>query len=315
MPEKISKTTFAEALLERVRDILYQKGRDLSSLKIDLLPQVEVVAKNIANQIEDLLERIGSGDQPAEENEETMSREVAVDELSDIHKGQICIAASKLSGTKFTTDQCHEAIATLRKLGFEIRRFNRTTYTSSDIRLKELPEKWFFDQIDSGMMSSESATTEDLIVICEVREKPDVVDEKMWIQKPYPNDPFSEELKALHEELARNRLVDGKILPEARAGFTYTQLESVVLPRFSAKIGLKVICMPQIYASVLANTHPEIGRGRSTEWRSDNIGENHVVISGRSERGPVRFVYYDWKEDPYPNRGFRLCIVLQPKST
>jgi len=73
--------------------------------------------------------------------------------------------------------------------------------------------------------------------------------------------------------------------------------------------------MPAIYACVLANDHPEISKGRSTEWRGDTIGTSHALISGRSDRGPIRYIYYDTKDDPYPNRGFRLCVKLGPKPT
>ncbi|EKD65627.1 MAG: hypothetical protein ACD_50C00028G0003 [uncultured bacterium] len=275
---------------------------------------MEIVAGNIANQINNCLGETNPNDLSTEEDEKEVSREVTADELSSAHRTQICTVASKLSGIEFTIDQCCEAIEKLRELGFEVRVFKNVTYAFGDKRLKESPDRWLFDQISENRISPTSATTEELIMICEVREKPDVMDEQMWIQKPYPDDPFAEELKILYKELDRDQLVNGKIFPESRGGFTYTQLENIVLPRFSNKAGLKVVCMPQIYVSVLANDHPEIGNGRSTEWRSDKVDENHVMIGGRSERGPVRFVYYDWKEDPYPNRGFRVCIVLEQES-
>ena len=309
----LEKSTFIETLLEQVKAMLNGEEKHSSHDNTNFSSETETLAKSIADQIMDFLIKIDSSDRSAVEDEEPMSREITADELPQLYQEQIRIAASKLSGTEFGTDQCCEAIIKLRELGFEVRIFKRTTYAFGDKRLAELPDKWFFDQIDNKKISPESAATDELIVICEVKEKPDVIDENMWIQKPYENDPFVEELRTLHDELDRKRLVNGQILPESRAGFTYTQLVNVVLRRFSEKFGLPVICMPQIFASVLANDHPEIGSGRSTEWRSDNIGEHHVVISGRSERGPTRFVYYDWKEDPYHNRGFRVCIILGPK--
>ncbi len=150
-------------------------------------------------------------------------------------------------------------------------------------------------------------------MICEIRPKPDVHNNEYWVQQPYADDPFVGELSALHQQIDGYKPKVG-VPPTSRAAFTFDELQKYVLPALSKKAGVKFECMSAIHACILANDHPEISAGRSTEWRGDTIGESHAVISGRSDRGPIRYVYYDVMSDPYINRGFRLCVPLSTSS-
>jgi len=147
-------------------------------------------------------------------------------------------------------------------------------------------------------------------MICEVRPKPDVVDTLRWVESPYVGDPFESELRELHRQLDAAK-PGQPVPPSSRAAFSYRELQEHVLPRLSEKAGIRLQCMPAIHACILANDHPEMSDGRSTEWREE-ISASHAIISGRSDRGPIHHLYFDSKDDPYINRGFRLCTILGP---
>lgn len=304
------KRAFYEVVLRAVENILEDSSR--TDTLSQLPPKILKLANSIATQIKDEQAKFVSPNDIYRSESETssISREPSMEDLTDSQKTKICNVAGNLSGKTYPLDQIEEALESLRSMGFEVHVFAHTTVAKSDPRLNEPPDDWFFKQVADGKLSRNAVTIPDAVMICEVREKPDVIDDTLWVQLPYPNDPFVQEMEEAHREVGRNNVAGGKIMPTSRAGFTFYQLEEVVLPKLSEKAGITVRCMPQMYASILANTHPEIGNGRSTEWRSDEVGTTHVVISGRSVRGPVKHVYYDHKGDPYHNRGFRVYMIL-----
>lgn len=239
--------------------------------------------------------------------ETKLSQEVASEELCPDHLKQICTMASQLASKEVSDGE--EATSILKMYGFEIRKFNSTTFVPNDPRLAEAPDEWIFDQVQNNVLPHSAIETDDIIMICEVRPKPDVISDTFWMQVAYENEPFETELAVLHEQLDGDKL-EKRIDPKSRAGFTFRELTTDVLPALSKKAGVELECMTAIHACILANTHPDISAGRSTEWRGDTIGDSHAIISGRSVRGPIRHTYYDEIDDPYPNRGFRLCVRL-----
>ncbi|MBU0458610.1 hypothetical protein KJ652_01085 [Patescibacteria group bacterium] len=239
--------------------------------------------------------------------ETELSQEVANGELCPEYLEQICTMASRLASIEITDGE--EAVSTLRIHGFEIRKFSPTIFEPNDPRLAEAPNEWLFDQVQNDALPHSAIETDDTIMICEVRPKPDVVSDTLWMQVAYENEPFGEELAVLHRKLDGDK-PEKRIDPQSRAGFTFRELETDVLPALSKKAGVNFECMPTIHACILANAHPNISAGRSTEWRGDTIGDSHAIISGRSVRGPIRHTYYDEIDDPYANRGFRLCVRL-----
>ncbi|MFH1670404.1 MAG: hypothetical protein ABIA92_02355 [Patescibacteria group bacterium] len=236
-----------------------------------------------------------------------LSMEATVEELSPEHVIQICTMASNLGKRKIT--DAEDSLMTLREHGFEVRKFMATKFVPDDPRLREAPNQWIFKQVESGALPASATEPVESIMICEIRPKPDVHSDECWIQEPYANDPFIGELSLLHEQIDGYKL-GKRVQPTSRAGFTFYELQEHVLPSLSKKAGVQLECMPAIHACILANDHPEVSAGRSTEWRGDTIGESYAVISGRSDRGPIRYTYYDVMSDPYINRGFRLCVRL-----
>ncbi|MDD3897103.1 MAG: hypothetical protein PHU04_04715 [Candidatus Peribacteraceae bacterium] len=291
-----------------LQDLLDQVGKHMEPTAFPKITegQVAVISKKIATFAQMLIKQ-ECGDRGAH-----LSRVLTVDELSPEHLVTVCTMASWLASRSI--DDANTAIAVLAEHGFEIRAFESTTFVPHDPRLEEAPNTWLFDQVQNKTMPRSVIATENMVMICEVRPKPDVVSDECWIQTAYKNDPFGKELVALHEQLDGYK-PEKRIDPRSRAGFTFHELEQHILPVLSQKIGVQLECMPAIHACVLANDHPEISAGRSTEWRGDTIGKSHAVISGRSDRGPIRYVYYDVKNDPYPNRGFRLCVRLGSESS
>ena len=245
---------------------------------------------------------------PSQQGYPSLSHEVSAAELPAEYMEAVCRMASALTGRPLSS--AVEAIDALKQFGFEVRRFSKTTFIPNDPRLREAPNEWIFQRVHSGDIPENSVTSEDLVIICEVRPKPDVVDDVRWVQSPYVGDPFENELRELHQQL------DGAkpgqpVPPSSRAAFSFHELQEHVLPKLSRKAGIRLQCMPAIHACILANDHPEMSDGRSTEWREE-ISASHAIISGRSDRGPIHHLYFDSKGDPYINRGFRLCAILGP---
>lgn len=267
---------------------------------------IDTIARQVAAYAQSLIHQ-----HAAERMEASLSREVEAGELSAEQCETVCRMASRLASDEIVDGEA--AMAVLKKHGFEIREFAATTFVPNDPRLQQAPSAWLFEQSQTGLISPEVTQSKNILMICEVRRKPDVLNDRCWVQMPYEGDPFQEQLVALHGQLDGYK-TEKKIDPTSRAGFTFHELVTHVLPLLSEKMGVTLTCMPALYACILANDHPEMSNGRSTEWREETSSAEHALISGRSDRGPIRYVYYDAKSDPYPNRGFRLCVLLGPAS-
>lgn len=287
-----------------LRDLLTQIQRETGSLPLSKLTTVQIkqIALSTARFAQSLL---------CQNVEEHMSREAALEDLLSKHIAQICAMASSFEQKQIT--DAAEALSILRKRGFEVRKFVGMCFLPDDPRLQEAPNEWLFKQVESGALPPNATNPEDSLMICEIRPKPDVHCDECWIQEPYQDDPFADDLALLHAKLDGDK-TEKRVQPRSRAGFTFYELQQHVLPALSRKAGVRFACMSAIHACMLANDHPRISAGRSTEWRGDTIGESHAVISGRSDRGPIRYVYYDVMSDPYINRGFRLCVPLSISS-
>lgn len=279
-------------------------------LRAERLPEIPVISiEDVAGRITAVVRSILA---QAAETLAPLSRVLSAEDLSADHLACVCTMASHLA--KKNIMEGTEALAVLAAHGFEVREFSARTFQPHDPSLREAPNEWLFSQISHGAISAQTATLQDIIMICEVRPKPDVIDDKCWIQQPYANDPFTKELAMLHRQLDSYK-PEKRINPSSRAGFTFCELSQHVLPALSERAGVEFQCMSALYACALVNDHPEMSHGRSTEWRGDKMGENHALISGRSDRGPLRYLYYDVVTDPYPNRGFRLCVVLNSSAS
>ena len=245
---------------------------------------------------------------PSQQEAQPLSLEVTAAQLPAEYAEDVCRMASALAGRSLSVPE--EAIDILKQFGFEVRRFCKTTFVPHDPRLREAPNEWIFQRVRSGDIPQDSIVSQDIFMICEVRPKPDVVDNIRWVQSPYAEDPFEEQLRELHQQLDGAKLGQ-PVPPSSRAAFSFHELQEHVLPTLSRRAGIRLQCMSAIHACILANDHPEMSDGRSTEWREE-ISASHAIISGRSDRGPIHHLYFDSKGDPYINRGFRLCAILGP---